>query len=124
MKLKLSEINSQFWEGYREVINLDSVICELSKNAPLDFVLTKLDEIKASLHKREHEINFLMIEKNREYKEIENRKVFDSVDFILAFYGVCYLALFKELRNPELKPVKNITTPTKRGLKITLPMEE
>lgn len=35
--------------------------------------------------------------------ESEKRDLMDR----LAFYGVCYLALFKELKAPEFKPVRN-----------------
>lgn len=83
MKLKISEIKNQFWGNYRKIVKLDTVISLLSRNAPLDFILTELDRVKMELKRKDHEINFIMIDKKDKPKEIEGKLIFDNIRYVL-----------------------------------------
>lgn len=97
MKLKISEIKNQFWGNYRKIVKLDTVISLLSRNAPLDFILTELDRVKMELKRKDHEINFIMIDKKDKPKEIEGKLIFDNIRYVLdGMFDIQTFKLFYE----------------------------
>lgn len=97
MALKISDIENHFWSDYREIVKLDDILKKIMiDDLPLEFILNKLDGIKNNLQDEDHEINFILIEKSNNSKDIQNRKIFDNLHSVLYGYEIRTLKIFYE----------------------------
>lgn len=103
MKFNLAELENKFLIENREIVKLETVISKLQEksNLPLEFILDELDKIKWKLQQKRHEVNVILIDRNKSAKIIFENNYFDEINSILYGNFITTFKLFFQQYNPH-----------------------
>lgn len=97
MKININRLENDFLSKYGAAIKLDKIIDTIKQtNVPIEYLYSKLAEIKANLQRTHHEINFILIDKSYVPKDFNGTQIFDEVNSYLDGDDILCFELFDD----------------------------